>query len=119
MPDLEPVLAKAKALLAPYETYFTKKGECDLYSIRKIEAFGRSYDEMFFAGVKMNKGAVVFYFMPIYTHASEFNDLSPQLRKLLKGKSCFHLKREDPEIEREIAAMLKKGFEVYKKVGWV
>jgi hypothetical protein len=123
MPDLEPVLTKAKALLAPYEKHFTLRGEggmnCGLYSVKKIEALGRKYDEMFFAGVRVNKSAIGFYFMPIYTHEAEFKDLSPQLRKLLKGKSCFHLKKEDLEIERQLAMMLKKGFEVYKKVGWV
>jgi hypothetical protein len=119
MPDLEPVLAKAKELLVPYEKQFTKRGGSDLYSIKKIEAFGSTYEEMFFAGVKLNKGAVGFYFMPIYTHESEFKEISPLLRTLLKGKSCFHLKKFDDEIERELKALLKKGYEVYKKAGWV
>jgi hypothetical protein len=122
MADLEPVLARAKALLAPYEKHFTLRGEggmnCGLYSVKKIEALGRTYDEMFFAGVRMNKGAVGFYFMPIYTHEKEFK-LSPELKKLLKGKSCFHLKKLHEETERQLADLLKQGFECYKKAGWV
>ena len=123
MADLAPVLAHVRELLKPFEKHFTVRGEgsdtCGLYSVKKIEAFGRTYDEMFFASVKLNKGAVGFYFMPIYTHESEFKDLSPLLRKMLKGKSCFHLKKFDAEIEKELKALLKKGYEVYKKVGWV
>jgi hypothetical protein len=123
MPDLESVLAKARALLKPFEEHFTLRGEggmnCGLYSVREIQAHGKIYCEMFFAGVRMNKGAVGFYFMPIYTHEQEFNDLSPSLRKLLKGKSCFHLKKLDDETESELTALLKKGHEVYKKAGWV
>jgi hypothetical protein len=122
MPDLEPVLAKARELLRPYEKHFTLRGEggmnCGLYSVKKIEALGRTYDEMFFAGVRMNKGAIGFYFMPIYTHEKDF-DLSPELREMLKGKTCFHLKKNDEKIELELADLLKQGFECYRKNGWV
>lgn len=122
MPDLAPVLAKARELLKPYEKHFTMRDvggmNCGLYSEKKIESFGRQYDEMFFAGARMNKGAVGFYFMPLYTHEKEFT-LSPELKKLLKGKSCFHLKKEDPEIENELKSLLKQGYECYKKAGWV
>ena len=122
MSDLTPVLTRVRDLLQPYAKHFTMRDEggmnCGLYSEKKIEAFGRQYEEMFFAGARMNKGAVGFYFMPIYTHEKEFV-LSPKLKKLLKGKSCFHLKKDDPEIVKELESLLKQGYECYKKAGWV
>ena len=121
--DLKPILDKARQLLEPYEKHFTVRcngnENCGLYSVRKIEAAGRTYDEMFFAGTRMLKGAVGFYFMPIYTHEAEFKDLSPELKKILKGKSCFHLKKQDSVLEAQLKDLLKKGYEVYKKAGWV
>ena len=121
--DLKPVREKVRQLLKPYEKYFTLRGEGGesrgLYSVKKIEAAGRTYDEMFFAGTRMLKGAVGFYFMPIYTHEAEFKNLSPELRKILKGKSCFHLKKQDPVLESQLKELLKQGYEVYRKAGWV
>ena len=54
------------------------------------------------------------YFFPIYTHPDKF-DLSPELRKCLKGKSCFHIRKLTPEVENEIATMLAQGVKLYQK----
>lgn len=53
------------------------------------------------------------YFFQIYTHANEF-ELSAELKKYLKGKSCFHIKKLSAEIEAEISEMVKKGVELYR-----
>jgi hypothetical protein len=121
--DLKPIFESARELLKPYAKYFSigadNETSYSLSSTKQIETLSKVYDGMFFASAKINKGAVGFYFMPIYTHESEFADLTPELRKLLKGKSCFHIKKEDPVIEQQLTDLLKKGFEVYKKAGWV
>ncbi|MEL6593981.1 MAG: hypothetical protein AAFQ68_28015, partial [Bacteroidota bacterium] len=55
------------------------------------------------------------YFFPIYTHVDAHDwDLSPELQKFLKGKSCFHIKKLSPEVEAEISGMIQKGIELYQ-----
>jgi hypothetical protein len=67
----------------------------------------------FFAAVREGKKATALHFMPIYSHPDRFGDLPPRLRKMMTGKSCFHVKIADPELLADIAAMLERGREIY------
>ena len=62
---------------------------------------------------------LVFYFMPVYADPSLKSQLHPQLVKCLKGKSCFHIKKNDPELMEQVKEALKVGYESFKKKGWV
>jgi hypothetical protein len=122
-PSQEEVLESLTRLLRPYEKKLVNKSKkpksLELYSNREIEVQGKKHSEIFFAGVIPQKEFVGFYFMPIYTHAREFADLKPELRKLLKGKSCFRIRTVDPVTNDHIKELVKKGFDLYKKIGWV
>ncbi len=74
----------------------------------------KKVDGYYFASVMPKPKDVRLYFFPIYTHVDQFS-LSPDLKKYLKGKSCFHIKKLSPEIEEEIKTMIGKGVELYKK----
>lgn len=71
-------------------------------------------DGHYFASVIPKAKDIRLYFFPIYTHVDGF-ELSPELKKFLKGKSCFHIKKLSPEVEEEIKAMIAKGVELYQK----
>lgn len=73
---------------------------------------------MYFASALIRKDNVSFYFFPIYYHEKDFKKLIPTLLKCLDGKTCFHFKKEEEVIEKELRAMFKKGIEMYKKQGW-
>lgn len=66
----------------------------------------------YFGSVVPKPKDIRFYFFPIYTHPDQFH-LSPELKKCLKGKSCFHFKKLTPELEKEINQMIKKGIDCY------
>ncbi|MCY7409518.1 MAG: DUF1801 domain-containing protein [Chitinophagales bacterium] len=74
---------------------------------------------MYFASALIRKDNVSFYFFPIYYHEKDFEKLIPTLLKCLDGKTCFHFKKEEQAVEKEIKAMFKKGIEMYRKQGWV
>jgi len=57
--------------------------------------------------------------MPVYVDTSLKEVFKPELIKLLKGKSCFHIKKLDSQLEKQIEDALKKGYDLYKKRGWV
>ena len=71
-------------------------------------------DGYYFASAVPKPKDVRLYYFPIYTHPTEFS-LSDDLRKALKGKSCFHIKKLSPELEQEITDMVQKGVDVYDK----
>lgn len=74
---------------------------------------------IYFSSIIPKEKDVRFYFYPAYTHPQEFEDLSDNLKKFKKGKSCFHIKFLDEELEIEIRDLVSKAIEVYKKDGWL
>jgi hypothetical protein len=74
---------------------------------------------MYFASALIRKGNVRFYFFPIYGAPKEFQNLAPTSMRCLDGKTCFHFKKEEHAVEKELRALVKKGIEVYKKQGWI
>ena len=76
-------------------------------------------DGFYFGSVVPKPKDVRLYFFPAYTHADEFQDLPEQLKKCLKGKSCFHIKKLDESLRADIESMVAKGIQLYQKDGVV
>ena len=74
---------------------------------------------IYFSSIVPKEKDVRFYFYPTYTHPQEFENLSDRLQKFKKGKSCFHVKYLDEELELEIQQMISKAIDVYRKDGWL
>jgi hypothetical protein len=74
---------------------------------------------IYFSSIVPKEKDVRFYFYPAYTHPHKFENLSDTLKKFKKGKSCFHIKYMDEELELEIKQMVSKAIEVYRKDGWL
>jgi hypothetical protein len=85
-----------------------------LYGSKKIKIPG-----MYFASWAHRKDSVVFYFFPAYMNPASFRAMAPLSWKLLKGKTCFHLKKETDFHPEEIEAMFQAGIKYYQKQGWV
>lgn len=128
--DLIKIYKRLKKILKKYENPLKPKMDLDsksrrdefsydLWSIKDVEIAGRKRKEVFFAGLIIQSKYVGFYYMPVYVDTSLTEVFKPELLKLLKGKSCFHIKSLDEKLEKQIAAALKKGYSLYKKRGWV
>jgi hypothetical protein len=74
---------------------------------------------IYFSSIVPKEKDVRFYFYPAYTHPEEFENISDKLKKFKKGKSCFHVKFLDEELEIEIKQMISKAIEIYRKDGWL
>ncbi len=96
---------------------------------RSIELMGNKpvpygYDKkivpgMYFASVAQRKDSVAFYFFPIYYKTDQFKKVAPTLLKCLKGKTCFHFKKEEQINEKELNAVLKLGVKAWKEEGYL
>lgn len=92
----------------------------DLWSEKDVIFAGKKRSEVYFAEASIKKDYVGFYFMPIYIDLEELKkQLGPELLKLPKGKSCFHVKHLDEKLTAQIEDALKIGYEMYKQKGWV
>lgn len=123
-PELVPIFNKLVELLSPYEKgSITKVGGKDgqilMISKKEIEVADRKRDELYFASALVQKGYVGFYFMPVYSDTDIKEVFKPELLKLLKGKGCFHIKKADEEIYKQIKEALKMGYKIYKDKKWI
>jgi hypothetical protein len=121
--DLTKIFNSLKEILIKYENplvaKFNLEGRYELYSLKDVIIEGRKKKEVFFAGLITQKSYVGFYYMPVYINTELKAMFKPELLKLLKGKSCFHIKSLDSEIEMQIAEALDKGYMMYKERGWL
>jgi hypothetical protein len=121
--DLNTIFQSLKDLLSPYAPPFVPKmddaSHYDLWSIKNLVIEGRKRKEVYFAGLIIQKGYVGFYFMPVYADADLKAVFAPELLKLLKGKSCFHIRKLTPELLDQVKSALQIGYEAYQARGWV
>ena len=121
--ELVTIFERLKNKLKKYEHALTAKidldGRYDLWSIKDVVVGGKKKKEIYFAGVIIQKNYVGLYYMPVYTDIELKSIFKPELLKLLKGKSCFHIKKLNDALEEQIDEALEQGFELYKAQGWI
>jgi hypothetical protein len=123
-PDLLPIFDAIKAVMVPYAKDDMKmqggmNGQMQLVNKKSVVIEGKKKDEMWFAGLLIQKGYVGFYYMPIYADPAIGKNFSQVFMKCLKGKACFHIKKNDPQILAEIEKALRLGFDKWKALGWI
>ena len=117
--DKEAIFNKVRTLVEKYNRNMDVRSDSptnySLYGKRTVEAFNKQVDGMYFASAVINKNFIGFYFFPIYTHPEEFAKIPTELKKCLKGKSCFHIKAEDELLMSQIDTILHQGYQLYEK----
>lgn len=108
---LQEILKTASPLL---QVRIETESNFEVAGTKEVMQGKKKVDGIYFASVVPKPKDVRLYYFPIYTHKEEFS-LSDDLRTCLKGKSCFHIKKISPEMEKEIEKMIQKGVAVYKK----
>lgn len=121
-PELVEIFNTIRSLMTPYvkgsiAEVSEKPGSYSLVSKKFFETDGRKFEEVHFAGIIVQKGYVGFYYMPIYCYEPLKAQLKPELLKCLKGKTCFHIKKNDPVFLKQIDEALAIGYESYKNRG--
>lgn len=123
MNDLNEIFQVLRTSLQHYQPPLVPKTDSeryyDLWSIKPVVIDGRQRREVFFAGIIIQKSYVGFYYMPVYAEPELKTVFQPELLKLLKGKSCFHIRRLDDALLAQVNDALRIGFELYRKNGWV
>ena len=99
----------------------TKDSDASFEVSGTIEAMQgkQKVDGYYFATVVPKPKDIRLYFFPIYTHVDAFKNISPSLRKMLKGKSCFHIKELDEEVKKDVLEMIELGVQLYQKDGLI
>jgi hypothetical protein len=109
------VFKELKSIIAPFaKTLNVTADTKELYSLDGpySEKWKR---DLFFASAQVRKNYVSFYLMPVYMYPDLLNDISPELKKHMQGKSCFNFKKVEPELLKELDGLTKKGYERFQK----
>jgi len=65
--------------------------------------------ELWFGGVEIKKNYVSYHLMPVYMNPGLLEDLSPELRKRMQGKSCFNFNKVDEKLFSDLRELTQKG----------
>ncbi|RYM31447.1 hypothetical protein ERX46_16185 [Brumimicrobium glaciale] len=121
--DISEIREKLKktleSFLGPLKVKVNKPANFELMGTIETYQGKQKVEGIYFSSLVPKEKDVRLYFFPAYTHPQEFENLSETLKKFKKGKSCFHIKYLDEELENEIQNMISKGVELYKKDGWL
>ena len=96
-----------------------KKPGFHLYGEEEVSLFGKKPQQTYVAGVIQQKNYVSFYLMPIYSDPELIEDVIPELKKYLKGKSCFNIKKSSKNLLKNVRTVLNNGIQIYKKKKWI
>jgi len=112
-----PVFAALCELLSPWEDRMKMKTDKSGYWMHSLEPTFRDRP-MFFAGIRMGKNYVSFHLMPVYC-CPELNRMSPALKKRMQGKACFNFREVDEACFKELGALVKSGYRLFRERKWV
>lgn len=91
----------------------------DLWSEQRVIIADRPRKEVFFAAVIMQKDYVGFYFMPVYSDTDILEFFPQELLACKKGASCFHIRKWDERILKQMEEVLLHGYRLYEARGWI
>lgn len=108
--DFETTFSKLKQILQKYESKLVVSAdESKHYSLETTHVM-KNKQRLYFGGVKVGKAYVSFYLMPAYACAEVREQISPELKKRMQGKSCFNFTNPDERLFKELAQLTKLGF---------
>jgi len=113
--DFHAVFEELKNILKPYAKNLTVKTDtADTYYLDGPYS-EKWKKELFFGSAQIKKNYVSFYLMPVYMYPELLNDISPELKKHMQGKSCFNFKKVEPDLFKELEVLTHKSVDKFKK----
>jgi hypothetical protein len=113
--DFPMIFEQLKNILKPYAGNLTvKMDSSDTYYLDGPYS-ERWKKELFFGSAQIKKNYVSFYLMPVYMYPELLDNISPELKKHMQGKSCFNFKKVEPVLFDELAMLTRKGAERFRE----
>ncbi len=121
-PLLANVFEQLSAILRPYakgslHLQADGGGQLHLQTANTVGIPGEKKEGVHFASLLVQKGYIGLYLMPIYVDPLLKNSTHPSLLQLLKGKSCFHIKKLDDTLKVHVENAIQAAYELYASKG--
>jgi len=108
--DFTTTFSKLKALLQPYESKLIVVADTEDHYALETPHVMKNKHRVYFAGVKIGKTYVSYHLMPVYALEEVRDEISPELKKRMQGKSCFNFSEPNEKLFKELARLTKVGF---------
>lgn len=109
------VFEQLKNILKPYAEKLTVKVDTsDTYYIDGPYS-EKWKKQLFFGSAQVKKNYVSFYLMPVYMYPELLQEISPDLKKRMQGKSCFNFKKVESDLFDELAVLTRKSVEKFQQ----
>ena len=113
--DFPVVFEQLKNILEPYAEKLTLTTDTPgSYSIDGPYS-EKWQKQLFFASTIVKKNYVSFYLMPVYMYPELLQEISPDLKKRMQGKSCFNFKKVETPLFQELKDLTRQGADKFKK----
>ena len=113
--DFPIIFEHLKNILQPYAPTLTIKADTSNTYYLDGPYSEKWKKELFFGSAQLKKNYVSFYLMPVYMYPDLLEDISPELKKHMQGKSCFNFKKVERELFQELADLAKKSYARFQK----
>jgi hypothetical protein len=117
--DFAAVFAALRDILTPYEGRLSPREKGPGYYY--VESLEPTYKNrpMFFAGVKAGKSYISYHLLPLYMNPELNRQIPAELKKRMQGKACFNFTSVDPSVFKQLSALTRTGYKVFKDLGWL
>jgi hypothetical protein len=105
------VFEKLKSILQPYAKKLVVKVDAASHFSLDGVYNAKWKRELFFGAVRIMKNYVSFHLMPVYMYPDLLDNVSPELKKHMQGKSCFNFKKVESSLMDELAQLTRQAFE--------
>jgi hypothetical protein len=112
---LQAIFQELKQILQPFAPHLViQADESDNYYL-DTPYIDQLKKPLFFGAVQIKKHYVSYHLMPVYAFPALLDQISPQLKKRMQGKSCFNFTRIDPELLAELRHLTQRGFDAFRQ----
>ena len=135
MPDLQPVFEELRRRMSLHEDVFRRSvnlGDANSSAARTVDeptpetsylllgaATEKYPDGLMFGAVNVGKRYVSYHLMCVYMAPGLLEEMSPQLRRRMQGKSCFNFTKVAEALFDELSAITARGRQLYADRGWL
>ena len=111
--DFDTTFLKLKQIFAPYLSKLVVVADTDDNFSLETTHVMKNKHRLYFGGVRKGKAYVSFHLMPVYGCADVRDQISPELKKRMQGKSCFNFSTPDEKLFSELAKLTRVGFKKF------
>ena len=118
MPELRPVFAELRKLMAPYAAELAAVRDDDEKLSVDTKHIQKNNKPLVLGAVQIKKSYVSFHLLPVYLKPDLLASASAELKARMQSKSCLSFSALEPALFKELSALTKASYASYQEQGF-